>query len=388
MRSAEVLADQRKLVSLFLDEAHYRQQLTDPVTGSLLDHYLETGAKAGLNPCRYFQQGWYEWQNPDYAADYDNGFVHYLAVGRFEGRDPSPLADMRKYAATLGAGLSPEEQGARVLRNQAGPGCGVYSDFGELERKQEQFFNEIHPVVLRGHTGGTPRRNLVFLQAGPSGLQQQWLPDATNRNWDLFVNLYDARAPLPEQAEYIVAQPGTKASAMWFFVTQFAEIARKYEHILFLDDDITVDGPLVNRLFETCAEHDLDAAQMALSADSNCVWPLFFDQGTNGPRYTNGVEIMMPVLSRRLLFACRDLLKKSVSGFGLDLAIGQRAGEMGTNNVAVLDNVVAEHLKPIDTDGGGLYRYLRDAGINPKAELWNFVERYGTEKKFHSVSGG
>jgi len=366
----------------YFDPSYYESQLSAPTEIDLFQHYLTIGVQDGLNPCRYFEQKWYEWQNPDYARSHETGYFHYLEVGRFEGRDPSPLADMPKIATTLGSGLPPEEQSSRILQETLGTGAGLYRDYKELEANQRAFLEQINPINIRRSPPAHPRRNLVFLQAGPSGLQSQWFNDAADRNWDMFVNLYDARTPLPEAAEYIIAQAGTKSTAMYTFLHNYADIARLYDHVLFLDDDISVTGALLNQLFDKCAEYELDAAQMALSEQSNCMWPIFFGQGSNGPRYCNGVEIMMPVLSKRLLFACRDLFGRSVSGFGLDLAIGQRAQELGENNIAVLDEVVAEHLKPIDTDGGALYSYLRSAGINPKAELWNLVQTLGLEKTF------
>ncbi|MEO9825847.1 MAG: hypothetical protein ABJF50_15640 [Paracoccaceae bacterium] len=369
----------------YFDAAYYLKQTKGEGQSDPFAHYLSKGAAKGLSPCAYFEQDWYGWQNPDHRVSHDNCFFHYLDVGRHEGRDPSPLVDMVALIESLGAGLDPVAVSDAVLRMRSPKGCGVYANFEELERQQKQFCDAVRPSLIRNTLALDRRKNLVIVQAGKSGTHHRWFDEIADRNWDLCLNLYDASDARLAGGEFIVAQSGTKATAMAMFASTLNHILRGYDFVMFLDDDVTVDMASLERAFEACATHNLDAAQMSLSARSNCVWPIFFSTGGAGVRYTNGVEIMMPILSARCFEACRDLFGRSVSGFGLDLAIGQRANSLGHRNVGILDDCVAEHLRPIDAKGGALYSYLRSVGINPKAELWHLKQAQDMPEIFAEV---
>ncbi len=381
MKSAALEALARR----YFDAEYYLAQTKGAGQGDPFAHYQTEGAAKGINPCRYFEQGWYAWQNPDYGESHDNCFYHYLEAGRIEGRDPSPLVDMVAVAENFGARAEPSDVSDAVLKACVPHGCGVYADFDELTRQQKSFYQALNPSVVRNTPALDRRKNLVIVQAGKGGAHHIWFDPELDRSWDLCVNLFDATASRLEGAEFVVAQSGTKASAMAIYASTLNHILRGYEYVLFLDDDVMVEMPTLDCAFATCAKHQLDAAQMSLSERSNCAWPVFFSQGGSGLRYVNGVEIMMPILSARCFQACGDLLGRSVSGFGLDLAIGQRAAEIGSRNIAVLDGCVAEHLRPIDAAGGALYSYLRSVGINPKAELWQFTKTLNTPTTFVEI---
>ena len=117
---------------------------------------------------------------------------------------------------------------------------------------------------------------------------------------------------------------------------------------------------------------------MALTRDSSSNWDeLFVRPGATEPRPVSAVEIMMPVLSRAALETIRPTLGQSISGFGLDLVWGKLVAEAG-GRIAVLDEVVAAHRRPVDQAGGAYYTYLRQCGINAKAELWALITAYDT----------
>ena len=126
-------------------------------------------------------------------------------------------------------------------------------------------------------------------------------------------------------------------------------------------------------------------AQPSLSANSHCIWELFYNQGDTA-RKVDGIEIMMPVLSRDLMQLCAHHFQESVSGFGLDLLWAEIVKEMMPGRyMFVIDEVQAVHDKPIDDAGGAYYENMRKNLINPKAELWNLVTKYELEHTFNSV---
>lgn len=333
----------------------------------------------------FFNPDWYAWQNPDWARAHPSPFAHYMAVGRFENRDPAPNVDMKRYGEMVGDAVAPEHRLEAICNGLRSPAFGVYDSWADLDAVQREFFDAI--VVTRGRDGrpADRRRNLVLLQAGPGSRHREWFDRARPRNWDLLVNYYDARGYDPEFGDAVYFQAGTKFTAVANFLARQPELLGGYRHLLLLDDDILVSMPGLDALFDACAANGLDLAQMALSDRSSCIWECLFARGRRGLRRLNCVEIMMPVLSARALGLCAGDFRRSISGFGLDLLMGKRVAAPDHRNIAVIDDVVAEHLKPIDDAGGAYYAYLRSRLINPKAELWRLVEEFGLDCEIREV---
>ena len=345
----------------------------DPVA-----HYLAHGLERGLDPTPWFLTGWYAWQNPDWSRAHHAPYLHYLEVGAVEGRDPSPFVDIHRYREALGGVVPAESIYRAILDGLRSPALGV-SDPTTLAESRRMFLSGIRLHAHRMRAVPDPRPALVVLQAGRGSLARRWYGDA-GREWDLLVNYYDALGLVPGMGEYVVFQKGTKFSAMHLLLGRFGAVFGLYDHVLFLDDDVETSVADLNRLFARCRRHRLDLAQMGLTPDSSCNWPtLFAESGRSAPRAVSAVEIMMPVFSRAALDLVRPTLGRSVSGFGLDLVWGKLVGDAG-GRIAVVDEAVAAHRRPVDQAGGAYYGYLRRAGINPKAELWDLVTAYDARR--------
>jgi hypothetical protein len=83
----------------------------------------------------------------------------------------------------------------------------------------------------------------------------------------------------------------------------------------------------------------------------------------------NTVEIMMPVVSREALNLGAYLFGRTISGWGLDFALGQEVSRaFGRQQIAVIDSISLLHAKTIDIDQGSYYRMLRNAGLSALVE--------------------
>ena len=345
---------------------------------------MSTGYREGINPTRYFEHNWYAWQNPDSLKNYSNPYLHYLDVGRFQGRDPSPLVDMIRYSEFIGDEINVENQYKAILKGVRSAACGVYESMDDLPKIQSDFISAISVIPHKAEIYRPCRPYLVFLQTGPQSVHRKWFSD-TSRNWDLMVNYYNADGYDPGFGDYVFFQPGTKFTGIHKIWNQFHNILRQYRYILFLDDDILVSVDSLNSLFKICEKSSLDLAQMSLSKKSHCVWPVLFNKQSRGLRPVDAVEIMMPVVSRYAMQQIGDCFRESVSGFGLDLYFGKKLLNESRNNIAVIDEVIAEHEKPIDSAGGSYYKYMRSRLINPKAELWNLITKYDLENDIYEL---
>ncbi len=359
-----------------VDAGYVRSQGAELPTGAEAESwYLQNGLAKSLDPTPFFVTDWYAWQNPDWTS-FAAPYLHYLEVGRHEGRDPSPFVDMRRYLDATGCSAAGAAYDL-ILKGVRSAALGVYESREDLRKYQRAFLQAISCSVHQLRRPAGARKALVVLQAGPMSLAESWFDDG-QREWDLLVNYYDARGFQPGFGDYVVFQKGTKFSAMWTLWSRYREMFSGYDHVLFLDDDIAADCDSLNRLFRACRQHKLDLAQMALTDDSVCNWPeLYSSAGKKGPRDLAAVEIMMPVFSAQALRWVAPTFGKSVSGFGLDLVWGKIVRDAG-GRIAVLDDILATHARPVDLAGGAYYSYLRRHGINAKAELWTLARDYGT----------
>lgn len=362
------------------DVDYVRSQAPD-LTGDPVGFYEKHGLNRRLNPTRWFVTDWYAWQNPDWTA-FSTPYAHYCEVGRFQGRDPSPFVDVTRYRAMTGA--EPAAIPGLIRAGLRAPAVGVYEDRADLTRCQSEFRDAIEFVAHRMMPSPSDQKALVVLQAGRGLPKEQW-SDAADREWDLMVNYYDAAGFQPGLGDYVLFQKGTKFTAMWQLWRHFRDVLQRYDHVLFLDDDVGTSTHDLNRLFRLCRAHDLDLAQMTLTDRSFCNWDVLFSRaGACGPRTVSAVEIMMPVFSRAALQVLAPSFSSSVSGFGLDLAWGKMVADMG-GRIAVLDEVAATHARPVDQSGGAYYRYMRKHMINPKAELWVLLQDYDADRNLVSV---
>lgn len=115
------------------DEAYYRAQVVDPPTGdreALLDHYLDVGWRAGIDPHPSFSTEAYLLVNPDVAVAGLNPLVHWFAHGMGEGRK---IVSVREAATTDLDGLVSADLMARrstFVRLVAGLGLDI--DDGDI----------------------------------------------------------------------------------------------------------------------------------------------------------------------------------------------------------------------------------------------------------------
>lgn len=368
-----------------VDVDHLKTQVSaGPTHGDWVEYFRAHGWADKLNPTLFFLTDWYAWQNPDWVQSHRCPYQHYLEVGRFQGRDPSPNVDIQRYREVV-PDVPVETIYDLILQGHHSSTLGVFASRRELAEAQARFLTAIAPLMLRISPPSRPRRSLIVLQAGRGAGVDAWC-DYPKRDWDLLLNYYDASGFRPGLGEYAVFQKGTKFSAMWMLWRRFPEILLGYDHVLFLDDDVEVSGEGLNCLFRICRQHDLDLAQMSLARGSSCNWDeLFHHPGFEAPRRVSAVEIMMPVFSRRAFSILAPVFGQSISGFGLDLVWGKLMRDAG-RKVAVVDAVQALHARAVDQSGGAYYRYLRSNGINAKAELWALVQDYGVSRDLVTVN--
>lgn len=228
--------------------------------------------------------------------------------------------------------------------------------------------------IVRRHE----RDNLVCVRLGRSSAFRHWFQPDAPRNWDLMLSYY---APPDEDALFSAAETVSAGG-----VSKFPAIAdlhsadpglfARYRFIWFLDDDIEVAFADVDRLFEQMSGFGLSLAQPALSSDSYVNWPLTKVDPECQVRYTDFVEVMMPVFSQQAFQRCVGSFATSISGWGLDFVWPKLLG-YSRKSLGIIDTVVARHTKKIDVTGGPFYQHLHGMGIEPWQEMAEVMKKFG-----------
>jgi hypothetical protein len=358
----------------FFDPVYFGERRPRRDGGNLFAGFLR--APGGAPACREFDEAWYVTQHPE-ASRASSPWAAFMRHGLARLQDPAPDVSLAFVAqAYRGRNKRLARTLMKIFERRRGDGkLSCVLRLADLKANQAAFRDGI--VLLSMVDGRAKRPCLVFVQT--NGDHAAALHDPS-RGYDLLLNYYQPPKDAPLEAEFVFAQNGTKTTAIWKLLTERPDIFQPYDHVLFLDDDIAIAPPRLNEFFAMMKMHGLDLAQPALAAGSYGSFPaLFQKKGSPGFRLVNYVEIMMPALSRRALLATRDCFAQGVSGFGVDALVGDTVHRLFGPHIAVIDSVSARHDRPIDLDGGPLYRYLSANGIDPGVEMWTILAENGLE---------
>ena len=325
----------------------------------------------------FFDHEWYLSDNPEVVDERFDPVEHYLIRGIPDERNPNPLFNTSIYASHFGL------HKADALLHFAESGRlfapGAYRSAEVLMSAQQKYQRGLVMEPLKD-SRVQPKKYAVYFQCGAGSIHKEWMTNS-KRDWDLLVNHYDPthvnKISCEVEFRQVGSQPGTKFTSFNQLLTNWPDMLKPYQYVLLLDDDIFMKEEDINRLFAIAEAQDLDLAQASLSADSYSAHPILKNPGKGGLRQSSGVEIMMPIISQAVLQRAGYLFNHTISGWGIDFVIGRYA-----DRIAIIDDVIARHSKPINVEGGAFYRMLHAAYIYPEIELTHFQRIYNVGRSF------
>jgi hypothetical protein len=329
----------------------------------------------------YFDANWYTFRYSEHIPASQNPLLHFWRTGFDACFDPAPDFDTSFFQRAVARDTSLKKEAAfRVLANPEGD---TPLNMGELERRQSEFRNRIKIRELK-LASRSSNQFLVFVQAGHE-FTAVWLDE--QRDFDVLVNYYEPVETIAENIDFAFYQPGTKATAIYKFLEEYKSLILSYEAVLFLDDDVVISKEQIEELFLVRQTQGLDVVQASLSSRSECFFPILKQPiAGNGIRPISATEIMMPLVSKRALEQFAWVFGESVSGWGVDLLLGQKVREVYGNTVALLADIVCEHLRKVDQVGGSFYLYMSSQGIAPSIEMGRIAIKYGVNDKINGVA--
>jgi hypothetical protein len=331
-----------------------------------------------FSPSLEFDVDWYIEHYGKEIETSENPLLHFLKTGLAKFDNPAPHISGEFLWRGLARDADNKHEFIYELFTRSAP---VALNVQALERAQARFKSGIELNRLRMQA--TPSKpNLLFVQAG-----HDYRPAFSHeRSFDILVNYFEPGFSVSEDAEYVFQQKGTKATAIDTLLAQHRDLLLAYESVMFLDDDVVISEQQIDQLFNLRAMHGLDLVQPSLSARSACFFPpLKQPLAGAGLRKFTAVEIMMPVVSRRVLETLGDTFGECVSGWGVDLLLSQRVRETFGETIGLAADIECEHLRPTDATGGAFYKFLASNGIMPGAEMGRLVMLYGINDKINAI---
>lgn len=227
------------------------------------------------------------------------------------------------------------------------------------------------------------RRYLIVCRVGDNSIHGEWIEKNETRNFDLFLDYFgDQPNRYRDECDYYIQSKGLKWPGLYSIIENFNELIFSYDAVWLPDDDISVDTQTINEMFDLFTAYDLLMAQPALTKDSYFTHGITIVNPEFILRFTDFVEIMVPLFSKKALSKLWSIFNESQSGWGLDnVWIGHL--DPPEQRVAIIDKTPVKHTRPVG--GGELYQKLN---ISPHQELTAMIRSYNAFLRKFAVLGG
>lgn len=217
-------------------------------------------------------------------------------------------------------------------------------------------------------------RFLVIARVGDNSLHEEWLQPIKYKNFDLCLSYFGNQPnKYRNGCDFYFEAKGPKWPRIKDVIEAMGSQVFEYDAIWFPDDDIRTDAYNISRMFTLFAEQEFELAQPALTKDSYYSHFVTLENLDFLWRYTQFVEVMVPIFLKQTLERCWNTFDTNQTGWGLDLLWPKILGR-NDRNMAIIDETPVTHTRPVGS--GSLYRSL---GLNPIEELHDIKQKYGLD---------
>lgn len=215
------------------------------------------------------------------------------------------------------------------------------------------------------------KKYLVIARVGDNSLHSHWLKNAT-ANFDLFLSYFgDKPKHFQEEANYYEQVKGGKWPVVHKLIEANWDVISQYDAVWIPDDDILADAKTINNMFSLFEGFNLALAQPALTMNSYFSHSSLLRQPNSILRYSNFVEVMVPIFSSDALTHLKHSLGQSPSGWGLDALWPHLIENPERNKIAVIDAAAVVHTRPV---GGELYKLNPE--LSPEKDALKLQQLY------------
>lgn len=160
--------------------------------------------------------------------------------------------------------------------------------------------------------------NLVFTSAGDNTkFYKNWLDK--NRNFNLMVVYYgNEKNKYKNDCDYYYQRKGSKFQNLKSVYNQYKFIFEQYEYFFILDDDILINTKQINKLFQIIKKYDLWILGPSFKHPSKISHDITKKVENNFLRYTNFVEVNVPLFSQYAFHKYMKYYNPILVGYGVD----------------------------------------------------------------------
>jgi hypothetical protein len=177
-----------------------------------------------------------------------------------------------------------------------------------------------------------------------------------------------------DDSTYYKQGTGYKWNLIADFIDTHPKILKQYKRIWCPDDDIQANSYVINMLFRYFEYYDMNIAQPSLTKQSVYSHEITLHREEVILRYTNFVEIMMPLFSIPAFRKVFHTFRESVTCWGCDWVWPKL---LEFENCGIIDAVVVTHGRKY---GDIVGKYKKDH-IFPEDELKYNLKKYGIASK-------
>ena len=232
---------------------------------------------------------------------------------------------------------------------------------------------------LKNHTS---RRYLVFSSVGDNTeFYSHWVGPPHQQSYDIWICYYGANVSQYNVymafTDLIERREGSKFQNFVHIYNKYKSRVLEYERVLVMDDDIIISSFDIDRLFSISHSFDLWISQPSFSKNSKTSHDITKYHDNTFLRYTNFVEVNVPLFSRDALRRCMDVLDESLIGWGIDYLCIWMNGKEEESRYAIIDAVQCENPK-IKRNNNGSRELRKIKGSN---NLFNRWRDFATPRK-------
>ena len=166
--------------------------------------------------------------------------------------------------------------------------------------------------------------NLVFSSVGDKcDPLSYWLNERSIKTFDLCVCYFgdsdQMQDKLSAQCSYFFAHKGSKFQNFHWVYTNYRSIIDRYDRVFIVDDDIIISTRDINKLFEYQIMYDTWILQPSFLPASKISHPITRQVPGSDHRFTNFVEVNVPLFSKYAIDKCMEIYDPVLTGYGIDL---------------------------------------------------------------------
>jgi hypothetical protein len=253
--------------------------------------------------------------------------------------------------------------------------------------------DKTNPLLKKGGNKSPKQsnhRNLVFTSAGNNTeFDKLWI--GKERNYDIMVVYYGSDDEIykkyASKVDYILKRKGSKFQNFHYIYETHRDILDKYDRFFILDDDIIFKTTDINEMFSMSKRYDFWICGPTFKKTSECKssHPVTITQPGNLFRYTNFVEVNVPMFNRRALDKFMEYYDPELIGWGIDFLYIWACGINEQKRFALVDKITC--INPQDNAKKNNREMHNIKNFSNEELLWEtFAKKHGIPKRWKCIT--